>query len=1249
MRWLRWTGIALLMVIVLIAATITWMLNSHTGTSAALRMAQRVMGDTLRIGQVEGVLAGPLSIHDLEFGDPTQGTHVSARLISVNVKLMQLLRKTVYVSDAQLRGIVVNSRPTAEPEPPSSEPFTLKPPVNIVIDRLRASDVGILNSDEPVFQIDRATFQGRWTDAGVAVKQLDVRSPQGEVHFVANVRQDRIYLGEGKGSFRWEVGDLAYRGTVNAGAQDENARIAVHLTSPMRAQLNVTLKQSETLPWRFDLNVPAFDPRADLMPDSSMQTLGARLAGEGSLASGRVTGQVLIDGDTLHLQPLKFARKDTQLDFHGEFRINDQPNALRAEARIHTNQQPTTANVKLDWDELIVPEKWAGQVLHTRGNARFDGNAQQFETQGELTIGPERQRANIAFHANGTQEAVQLQQFDIVQPRGRLAATGSVDLKPHVGWDVKARANRFDPGAFAVNWKGELDFALASTGQITEAGPDIKFLLQDLRGRLRARRLAGNADLHLTPDKVLAGVLNLSSGESRVRVEGRGGQAMDALVTLNVASLDDWIPDTNGRIDARYTVTGKWPELNISGNASASELRFVDTRAASVNVDLDVTNPSNPSGDAHVRISDVSSAGFHFQRWDTEISGNRESHRLAMTAVGEPFDTDVVLQGSLKEDTWTAELQTLMLDVERVAHLTLKAPATLSYSPSASSVSDLCLQDGEIQLCAAGELHPDGSLQARYSLSAVPLALANVLAPELPLALEGTLQGAGDIQRDAQGALFGRAEISSPNGQIAQRMDDAGKEKQTLLRYEDLNLAATLSGPEAQGRLQARLDDRGQLNGEVVLQGLDQAVTPLRGEVSLALPSIAPVALFVPQLANLSGSVDSRIGLGGSLQAPQISGYVRANDLGMDVPALGLRLREGRVEVSPQEDGSFRLAGRIRSGDGQVEFDGNATQQGMATIDVRGEDFLAADIPSANVIVNPKLAFVRDESGMKLNGEVEVPKAKINLQKLPGGGKKVQRASSDVIVIDERTTKKEVASTPLVANITVILGDRVQLTGYGLQARVQGRLGVREVPGEPTTGSGEIRIRGQYKAYGQDLTIEQGQVLYAGTPIDNPRLNIVAVRKIEEENISAGLRITGTAQAPQLSVFSDPEMGESNALAYLVTGKPIDQVGSNGDTDMLQSAAQSLGTAAGGLMARSIGKRLGVDEVSVKESEALGGGAAFTVGQYLSPRLFLSYGVGLFEPGEVITLRYRLSKGLALLAERGPIDTRAGLRYRIER
>jgi translocation and assembly module TamB len=227
------------------------------------------------------------------------------------------------------------------------------------------------------------------------------------------------------------------------------------------------------------------------------------------------------------------------------------------------------------------------------------------------------------------------------------------------------------------------------------------------------------------------------------------------------------------------------------------------------------------------------------------------------------------------------------------------------------------------------------------------------------------------------------------------------------------------------------------------------------------------------------------------------------------------------------------------------------------------------------------------------------------------------------------------------------LGKDVKLAGFGLDASVDGRLTVHETPGEATSGSGQIRVSGIYKAYGQDLTIRQGQLLYAGTPLDNPQLNIVATRTTGE--ISAGLRIRGTAQSPELDVFSDPAMDQANALSYLVAGKPVDDLGSaEGEGDAVQAAARSLGTAAGGLLAKGIGRRLGVDEVGVEDSEMIGG-AALTVGQYLSPRVYLSYGIGLFEPGEVVTLRYKLSDELAVQAQRGSQDTRAGIEYRIEK
>ncbi len=364
------------------------------------------------------------------------------------------------------------------------------------------------------------------------------------------------------------------------------------------------------------------------------------------------------------------------------------------------------------------------------------------------------------------------------------------------------------------------------------------------------------------------------------------------------------------------------------------------------------------------------------------------------------------------------------------------------------------------------------------------------------------------------------------------------------------------------------------------------------------------------------------------------------------MPGLGLKLRDGRISVKPDGAERFRLDGALSSGTGSLTFGGSATPAPAFDLRIEGSDFLAADIPGARAEVSPRLLVTRDADFLAVTGDLRLPKAAIDLQRLPGTAR-TREASPDVVILDAEVTAARATVVPIRADVAILLGEDVKVTGYGLDAKVEGRLAVRERSGGATLASGEIRVSGGYKAYGQDLTIRQGQLLYAATPLDDPRLAIVAVREVG--SVTAGLRVGGSARTPQISVFSDPAMGEANALSYLIAGKPLDQIGqSQAEGDRLQSAARQLGTAAGGLLAKNIGQRLGVDELGIQESAALGG-AALTVGQYLSPKLYLSYGLGLFEPGNVLTLRYRLSKELALEAEQANRSSRAGVQLRLER
>jgi translocation and assembly module TamB len=455
---------------------------------------------------------------------------------------------------------------------------------------------------------------------------------------------------------------------------------------------------------------------------------------------------------------------------------------------------------------------------------------------------------------------------------------------------------------------------------------------------------------------------------------------------------------------------------------------------------------------------------------------------------------------------------------------------------------------------------------------------------------------------------------------------------------------------KANAKLSAKLDHGGSLSAAITASDLNAAAPSITGKFNAAMPTLAPFGAFVPAVANLDGAVNAQIEVGGNTAKPEFTGNVDATQLQADLGKLGIELRDGSVRGEAKRTGGFNLAGGVGSGKGRMEFEGAMDERGVVDVKIRGQNFLAADIPAARVIVTPELTLTGNPDGYLLKGEVTIPTANINLQKLPRD--RPPGVSPDVVVVrdgKEVASRAQASGLPLQAVVTVRLGERIAVVGYGLDSTVAGQLVVREVPGAATTGSGQLTVAGTYKAYGQDLTIKDGRLLFAGTPLDNPRLSIVAMREINDD-LSTGLRIAGSAQRPVITVISEPNVGEADALSYLVTGRGLSDIGSasGSSQDTLASASNSLQGAGAGLVAKRIGARLGLDDAGVEENEMIGG-SALTIGEYLSPRLYLSYGVGLFEPGEVIALRYKLSDDIGVKVQRGSEETRAGIEYRIER
>jgi len=1248
MKWLKRIGLAVLGLLLLLALGLWWLLGTGAGLRFALARASGFTDGALSVQQASGSLAGPLELKGVRYAD---GKGLDARIATakLDVRLWPLLGKHLHVDMLQVQGVDVALPPPA-PEEDSSGPLSLEPPLAIQLDQGHVGDVAIHQGKQPLFTADTLDLAGRWDAQGIAVRTLRLRSPQGRADLDGTLALGDTWRGNGQASFAWDVGETTYAGHLEAHSDGAHARLDLALSQPMAAHLQLGLDQGGAWPWTASLDAPRFDP-TPLLGEGSLQSLALDLTGKGDRHGGTLTGAIDLDQWRLQVSPLQARLSDDRSRLSLETLTLTSPQikgTLEAHGQIQLDAAPPSGTLQFAWRDLALPAELAGQPLASHGKLDVRGSTAQFHAQGDVAIGPPGKLARLAVDLDGTPQQLALHRLDIMQPQGHLQAQGTLTLQPVLGWELAAEADDFDPGQLFAGWKGSLDAQLTTRGTLPSGHPDATLDLARLDGRLRGRPVRGRGLLHLSPNEVVDGTLSLASGDSTVSIKGEPGARNDVQVQVAVATLADWLPDAGGRLQAHAHVTGLPPALGIDAEVHGSTIAYGTERIGRLDAQAHVPDISHPGGNVDLDARDAWLGGLAFGTLALRAEGTEAAHRLTLDANGRQLSTRLALHGSLRQRHWKGILDTLELEPQGLPRWRLQEPSTIDYNDGALALSQLCLTAGDPLLCVQGTQDKAGNLAASYRLRALPLTLLLNAAgyAELPMRADGELHGEGTLKRSAAGALSGQATLASDQGTVTY----TGQAQRPLLAWRDLILNADLTPGRQQVEAHAALNADGRLDGRVTVEGAAQS---LGGELTVNLDSLAPLELLTSELANVKGHLDGRFGFAGTLAQPAVTGQATVQGFGAEVPALGLKLADGALVLRAPDAQHVELDGHVRSGKGTLLIGGSygLTAQTPSAITLTGQNVTLADIPAAQVALSPDLRMQRDARGVHVTGTVALDSADVNLDRLPGGG--ATKASPDVVVVDERAQEEAGAQLPISAQVKVDLGRRTHLTGKGLDGKLAGTLTVIEEPGRATRGQGQIAVSGTYKAYGQDLAIQSGKLLFAGTPIDNPGLDLRAVRSLNpnatiDEGQEVGLLITGTAQRPILTVFSNPPMEQSDALSYLITGKPLSQV-SSGEGDMVDAAAQALGSAAGDLLAKSIGSKLGIDEIGVSSNEALGGESAFTVGKYLSPRLYLSYGVGLFEPGQVITLRYRLSQRWNLEVQNATEFSRASLNYRLER
>jgi translocation and assembly module TamB len=510
--------------------------------------------------------------------------------------------------------------------------------------------------------------------------------------------------------------------------------------------------------------------------------------------------------------------------------------------------------------------------------------------------------------------------------------------------------------------------------------------------------------------------------------------------------------------------------------------------------------------------------------------------------------------------------------------------------------------------------------------------------------LHGELSLEAQLRPAAGGSWRGSADIRSASGGLAplRRRASGRPPPADAMRYDTLVLHADFDPAGVRATLGAGFDGHGRVDGQFTTGWV--ADSALVGKVSIATDQLGWLELFSPDIVAPKGRLQGNLQLGGTRALPRLGGDAQLDAFTAELPALGITLREGTLRLDAQQDGNARLVGKLRSGDGVLNIDGTlgwGQESNPLQLHVTGTNVLVSDTPELRAVVDPDLTvkYADGDTAVRVKGTVTVPEGRLQLESLDQGA----RNSPDVVIVDP--VDDDVApGLPLDLDLELVAGDNVRLQGFGLDGRTLGRLHVRAAPGREVLARGELQVEGTYVAYGQKLQITRGRLLWSNGPISDPALDVRAQRSVGQ--VTAGVDVRGRASNPVATVWSNPATSQSDAIAYLALGRPL-ALASREEGQRVNAARSAL-SVGGNLLASQLGAKLGLDDAGVSQSRALGG-EVIGAGKYLSPRLYVGYGVSLLGSGHVLTLKYLLRKGFDIEIESSSVENRGSVNWRIER
>jgi translocation and assembly module TamB len=1175
------------------------------GLQQLISLGQRWLPGELQIEHAEGTLLDKVSLQGVRYQDKSMD--VSFKQLQWVWSPKELLSGLIDVQSILLEQPVITlhaiTAETASVEPPTKPLLPLSMPDIALPLQLRIEDLQlkqlVLNQakkinqseSEPVL-IDHLKLKMHSADKVVIVDELQLTAQQGLLQLSAQV-----------------AGKLQPQGDY-----------------PFLLSTQWTVQQSEK---------KSLKGKGTLSGGLTKLTMQQQLSG---MFDGAVTLLLRLSADALFVDELKIIQAGEEAGKGAELSLSGEVSDLQK-----------TARIALDgvWKNLHYPLQGDAAYSSKSGKVKLSGDLENYHLALDSELaGMSIPKGRWILEANGDRQGFSAFTLQGDTLEGQLLGNGSVAWLPSLSWQLDIKGKQINPGSQWEEWPAKLDFVLSSSGTLqTSKGLQLQAELTSLQGTLRNQAVEGNASVTLAGSELTIKQLQLNVANAQLQATGVAGQQMNLKWLLNAPSLASVLPNAEGDLTGNGTLHGSLDQLQLVANLKGSGLKFEDYQLDKLDAGLDIDLSAQRRSNVRVKAANLSLAGQRWQSLLIEGGGTPLQHQLTMALEQGPADVTLQAKGQWENSQWSGSLTQTDLENELMGKWQLLHTVSVTGSTDKATLDDFCLQRvpigavGSDKICVTTAWSKKSGSQGRFNISQLALSLFEPLLPAGTQA-EGKVHGQGTFQQINGEKPDFSASIKVDASQL--HLED------TDLSVKAGDLSLLLSGKQSRIKADLQLpliQPAGQVEASIVVDDA-YGEGKLTGSLQAALSDLGFVSLFSPELQAVKGQVESKLALRGSLKKPQVKGYLKLQEGRAELPALGITLDAINLEVHDQPaTDQLGITGSLRSAKGTLALSGVLDPLNYSgQIKLKGKDFQLAATNEIQAWISPDLSLSITPTLVSVRGEIKIPKAQLSPPKVAS----TTPLSSDVVIVDSNSVRAK--ATPvkqaLDAQVRITLGDKVEVDAVGFQGRLEGSVLVEDDGRRATRATGSMAVAaGKYRLYGQDLNIERGSLVFSGGPVDNPGLDLRVSRIVEE--VTAGAKVSGTLKEPRLTLFSEPSMPESSLLSYLLFGRaPGTANSSASEQELLFRAASALTLKGGNVIAEKLSDLFDVNELGF-EGDSLND-TSFYIGKYLSPKLYVKYGVGILEPTSTFFMRYLLSKRWSIESQTGTNSSGGDIIYTLE-